>query len=90
MPKEEDKCIEASEDDSTSASAERHNDIEEEYQNVLNKALEEAFASYLETKNKEESRNENSTKASIVIDDNDDLKEIQSEEKEEEGQQQRE
>ncbi|ETO07539.1 hypothetical protein RFI_29853, partial [Reticulomyxa filosa] len=89
MSKEEDKFIEASEeDDSASASAERHSDIEEEYQNALDKALEQAFGSYLETKNNEESGNEKDTKASTVIEDNDDLKETQNEEeKEEEGQQ---
>ncbi|ETO15035.1 hypothetical protein RFI_22329 [Reticulomyxa filosa] len=73
------------------ASAERHNDIEKEYQNALvNKALEEVFDSYLETKNERESRNDKNTKASTVIENNDDLKETQSKEKEEEGQQQRE
>ncbi|ETO05517.1 hypothetical protein RFI_31877 [Reticulomyxa filosa] len=88
MSKEEVSFIEASEeDDSASASAERHNDIE--CQNaLLDKALEEAFGSYLETKNKEESGNKKNTKASTVIEDNDDIKEIQNEE--EEGQQQRE
>ncbi|ETO07998.1 hypothetical protein RFI_29392 [Reticulomyxa filosa] len=49
MSKEENKFIEATEDKETkeddfaSTSAERHNDIEEEYQNTLvDKALEEA------------------------------------------------
>ncbi|ETO10906.1 hypothetical protein RFI_26471 [Reticulomyxa filosa] len=47
----QDKFIEASkEDGSAFASAELHNDIEEEYQNVLTDKSLEAFGSYLENK----------------------------------------
>ncbi|ETN97983.1 hypothetical protein RFI_39539 [Reticulomyxa filosa] len=59
MSKEDGKFIEAAEEketeeeDSGSASAECHNDIEEEQQNALvDKILEEAFGSYLETTTK--------------------------------------